>query len=94
MENAAVAPQCNVEPLRRIPELGSLGDIPLDIEIVLAQCVMRLKEVADWQPGSLLTLTRPAGEPLDVFVSGELFGHGEIEVSHDNFGLRITGFAT
>ena len=87
------ASENSFETRRTIPELVSLGDVPLDIEIVLDQRVMTLGEILGLRAGSILTLAKPAGEPLDVMVSGELFGHGEIEVSHDNVGLRISGLA-
>ncbi len=89
MESTALAIEAP-EPSRVLPELGPLVDVPFDIEIVLGLSAMRLKDVTTWEAGSLLTLNKAAGEPLEVYVSGELFGYGEIEASYENVGLRIT----
>lgn len=94
MSKAAVSLGSGTEEAQPIAELGFLGDVPLEIEIVLDRPVIMVSEVAAWEPGSILILNKPAGEQLEIFVSGELIGHGEIDVSHDNVGIRITGLAS
>jgi flagellar motor switch protein FliN/FliY len=39
-------------------------------------------------------LTKPAGEPLDIYVGGARLGNGEVVVFNENFGIRITSLAS
>ena len=75
-------------------EIARASDVPMDIQVQLDSRFMKLSEVLELRDGSVLALTKPAGEPLDVFVSGALLGSGEIVVFNENFGVRITSFAT
>jgi len=45
-----------------------------------------------WEPGSVIWLTRSAGETLDVYVGGARFGTGEIVILENTFGIRLTDF--
>ena len=40
--------------------------------------------------GSVVTLDRLAGDPLDVLVNGTLVAHGEVVVVNEKFGIRLT----
>jgi len=39
--------------------------------------------------GSVVELTKLAGEPLDVFVNSKLVARGEAVVVNDKFGIRL-----
>jgi flagellar motor switch protein FliN/FliY len=72
--------------------ISHLADIPIRLDIELDRRLMPLKELLDWDVGSVLWLTRSAGENLDVFVGGTLFGSGEIVIIENTFGIRLTDF--
>ena len=40
--------------------------------------------------GSIVTLNKAAGEPVELYANGKLIAYGEVVVIEDNFGLRIT----
>ena len=44
-------------------------------------------------PGSIVTLNRLAGEPVDLLVNGKPIARGEVVVIDEEFGLRITEVA-
>jgi flagellar motor switch protein FliN/FliY len=75
-------------------ELAHMADVLMDIQVQLDSRLMKLSEVLELRDGVVLPLTKPAGEPLDVLVGGALLGSGEIVVFNENFGVRITSFAT
>jgi flagellar motor switch protein FliN/FliY len=98
MENAlAVAGNPVIDPVRldlpRPLDLAYMADLPLDVELVLDRRKASLSEIADWTEGGLLILNKAAGEPLELFVAGQLLGFGEIEVFHDSIGLRVSSMA-
>src|SRR3712207_7195367 len=41
-------------------------------------------------PGSIITLNRMAGEPVDLLVNGRPIARGEVVVIDEEFGLRVT----
>ena len=77
-----------------MPELALMADVPMSIEVELDRRVVKLLEVLELRSGTVLPLTKPAGEPLDVYVGGARLGSGEVVVLNDNFGIRITSLAT
>jgi flagellar motor switch protein FliN/FliY len=77
-----------------IEQLGHLADISVALEVELDRKVMTVREVLDLEPGSVIRLTRSAGENIDIATGGVLLGFGEIVILEDSMGVRITDFAT
>jgi flagellar motor switch protein FliN/FliY len=75
-----------------LEEIEHLADVPVKLEIELDQKLTRLKEVMAWEPGSVIWLSRSAGETLDVYIGGARFGTGEIVILENTFGVRLTDF--
>ncbi len=71
-------------------KLGSVHDIKVPAQVVLGSMDLSLGELSQLAPGSILALTRLAGEPLDFVVAGEVVAKGEVVVIDENFGIRIT----
>ena len=49
-----------------------------------------LEDVLKLKRGSVVTLDKLAGDPVDVFVNGRLVARGEVLVLNDNFCVRVT----
>jgi flagellar motor switch protein FliN/FliY len=77
-----------------LEELNHLADVTLDIEVELDRKVVTIRQVLELETGSVLKLTRSAGENIDVLVGGALVAFGEIVVIEDQMGVRITDFNT
>ena len=69
--------------------LGALDDVELDLRIELGRTRMRLDEVVGLRDGSVVTLDKLAGDPVDVLVNGRLVARGEVLVLNDNFCVRV-----
>lgn len=67
-----------------------LLDIPLEITVEIGRSRMLLKELLALGPGSVVELTKLAGEPLDVLVNGKPIARGECVMANDKFGVRLT----
>jgi flagellar motor switch protein FliN/FliY len=50
---------------------------------------MLLEDVLKLRRGSVVTLDKLAGDPVDLFVNGRLVARGEILVLNDNFCVRV-----
>ena len=71
-----------------------LKDVDLDLRIELGRTQMYLEDVLKLKRGSVVTLDKLAGDPVDVFVNGRLVARGEVLVLNDNFCVRVTELLT
>ncbi len=62
----------------------------MDVQVELDQKVMTGRELLEMRPGSVIRLTRSAGENIDLFIGGKLFGLGEIVIIENRLNVRIT----
>ena len=69
--------------------LGALDDVELDLRIELGRTEMSLEEVVALRDGSVVTLDKLAGDPVDILVNGRLVARGEVLVLNDNFCVRV-----
>jgi flagellar motor switch protein FliN/FliY len=70
--------------------LNIVLDVPLDVSVELGRARMPIRELLTLGPGSVVTLDKDAGEPLDIMINGQLLARGEAVVINDRFGIRIT----
>ena len=69
--------------------LELLRDVELDVKIELGRTHMHLDEVLRLRRGSVVSLDKLAGDPVDVYVNGRLVARGEVLVLNDNFCVRV-----
>jgi flagellar motor switch protein FliN/FliY len=74
--------------------LELLKDVDLDLRIELGRTRMYLEDVLKLKRGSVVTLDKLAGDPVDVYVNGRLVARGEVLVLNDNFCVRVTELLT
>ncbi len=70
--------------------LDLLMDVPLSIAVELGRSKKYIREILDFNVGSIIVLDKMAGELVDVMVNGKLIARGEVVVIEDNYGVRIT----
>ena len=73
-------------------EIAPLGEIPVEVEVELDRKTMTAREVLELEEGSVIGTGRSAGENIDLYIGGVLFGSGEIVAIENNLGVRITDF--
>ena len=84
-----------VERLRRsapvtAEELSRLHDVSVELAVEVGRTQMTIREALALGPGSIVTLNRLAGEPVDLLVNGKPIARGEVVVIDEEFGLRVT----
>jgi flagellar motor switch protein FliN/FliY len=72
--------------------ISHFADLPIDVEVEMDRKPMTLGEILELRQGSVVKLTRSAGENLDLLIGGTLVGYGEIVIIEDIMGVRITDF--
>ena len=70
--------------------LNILLDVKLQLSVELGKTELPIKKVLELTKGSIITLNKAAGEPVELYANGKLIAFGEVVVIEDNFGLRIT----
>ena len=74
---------------RKNLDMEQLGDIMLPIRMVLGQKKLTIKELLSLKEGSVLEITRLAGENIDLIVNNRLIAKGEVVVMNNHFGFRL-----
>jgi flagellar motor switch protein FliN/FliY len=71
-------------------DLDFILDIPLTLTVELGRNKMLISELLQLGQGSVLELTKLAGEPMDIFINQRLIARGEVVVVNEKFGVRLT----
>jgi flagellar motor switch protein FliN/FliY len=71
-------------------KLSPIKDIGVDLRVELGRTTKSLAEVAGIGEGTIITLDRLAGEPVDLLAAGELIAKCEVVVIDESFGIRVT----
>ncbi|MBW1795386.1 MAG: flagellar motor switch protein FliN [Deltaproteobacteria bacterium] len=71
-------------------DLDFILDIPLQVSVELGRTHMLVNDLLQLGQGSVVELTKSAGEPMEIFVNGKLFARGEAVVVNEKFGVRLT----
>ncbi|MEG1778112.1 MAG: flagellar motor switch protein FliN, partial [Angelakisella sp.] len=90
----------------QFPEFSSMGNsggapimggnmdlmmnVPLNVSVEIGSTKRKIKDIMEFNQGSVIELEKQAGAPVDVVVNGQLFARGDVIVVDDNFGVRIT----
>lgn len=70
--------------------LALILDIPLRVTVELGRTRMVVAELLNLGQGSVIELSKLAGEPMEVLVNDKLVARGEAVVVNEKFGVRLT----
>jgi flagellar motor switch protein FliN/FliY len=71
-------------------DLQRISGIPMELSVEIGRTQMTVGETLALRTGSIVTLERFAGEPVDLLVNGTPIATGEVVVVDDKFGLRVS----
>ena len=70
-------------------DLDLILDIPLDVTVELGNAKMPVNELLQLGQGSIVELTKPVGDHLDIYVNNKLIAKGEVVIVDEKFGIRV-----
>ena len=73
-------------------QLSHYGKLPLPLEPELGRCSLTVGDILALAPGSLIKLSRPLGEKIDINVAGVRFGSAELVKMGGVLSVRLSGF--
>ena len=65
-------------------------DVPLEITVELGRTKMVIYDLLKLSQGSVIELSKAAGENLEILANQKLIARGETVVINDKFGVRLT----
>jgi len=86
--DGVVTPAAQLE--ERMKKLEMILDIPLRVSVELGRTKMLVNDLLQLGQGSVIELSKLAGEPLEVLVNDKLVARGEVVVVNEKFGIRLT----
>jgi flagellar motor switch/type III secretory pathway protein FliN len=75
-------------------QIAHYGKLPLPLQPELGRCSLTVGEILALAPGSLIKLSRPLGDKIDINVAGVRFGSGELVRMGGVLSVRVAGFHT
>ena len=67
-----------------------LLDIPLEISIELGRTRMLIDQLLKLSQGSVIELSKYAGETLEILANQKVIAKGEVVVVNEKYGIRLT----
>lgn len=65
-------------------------DIPLEVTVELGRTKLLIHELLKLGQGSVIELSKLAGETLEILANQKLIARGEAVVVNEKFGVRLT----
>lgn len=65
-------------------------DIPLEVTVELGRTKLLIHELLKLGQGSVIELSKLAGETLEILANQKLIARGEAVVINEKFGVRLT----
>lgn len=75
-------------------DLDFILDIPLEITVELGRTRMLINDLLKLGQGSVIELTKPAGDTLEILANNRLIAKGDVVVVNDKYGIRLTEVIT
>lgn len=69
--------------------LAWLMDVPCPVDFVLGTTMVKVRECAQFAPGTVLRLREAAGSDLEIRVAGVPIATGEVVIADESVGLRL-----
>ena len=69
-------------------------DVPLEIAVELGRTKMLVNELLKLGQGSVIELSKIAGESMDIMANQKLIARGEVVVTNEKYGVRLTDVIT
>jgi flagellar motor switch protein FliN/FliY len=79
-------------PHSALEVVAPFADVPVEVVIELDRRTMPLRDILDLSVGSIIPMTKTAGDYLDLYVAGAAVCRGEVVALEKNAGVRITVF--
>jgi flagellar motor switch protein FliN/FliY len=90
-ENRLAELDLNEDELEELAWMDYEGLLDMEVEFIadLGQTSLSIKDILALQKGSVIDLSKPAGESVEAYVNNRIIGKGEVMVYEKNLAIRI-----
>ena len=71
-------------------DMDFLLDIPVEVSVELGRTKMLINDLLHLSQGSVIELSKLAGETLEIFANQKLVARGEVVVVNEKYGIRLS----
>ena len=75
-----------------LEEFSGYLDVSMSITLELGRRSMKVREILQLKPESIVDVPKSAGENIDIYINGRLVAFGEILELEGKAGVRLTDF--
>jgi flagellar motor switch protein FliN/FliY len=68
----------------------ALRDVEVEVALEIGRQRVKISDVLRLGVGQTIELTKAVGEPVDIYVNGQVLGRGKAIVVNNRYGVRIT----
>lgn len=86
----ALEPLHGSAPFISSTDLSPVLDVRVELSVEIGRTTMTIAETLMIGPGSIISLGRATGDPVDLLVNGKRIARGEVVAIDEEFGLRVT----
>ena len=91
VNDVANAAEGVVKATKELPHsLDFLLDVTLQVSVEVGRSRMSIQDLLQLGQGSVVELSKLAGEPLDVYINDRHVARGEAVIVNEKFGVRVT----
>ena len=77
------------EQIAQVRNIERVLDVKLEFTVKLGQLNMKLRDILELNPGSILELDKNVDAPLSLQIGDKILAKGEVVTVGENIGLRI-----
>ena len=70
--------------------ISKVANVEVKLSAELGKTILPLKDVIEYDSGSIIVLDKMNKEPVDIYVNEILIAKGQIVATEDTYGIKIT----
>ncbi|GHV14623.1 hypothetical protein AGMMS49938_11080 [Fibrobacterales bacterium] len=78
-----------IKSTRKSLDMESLQDLRFPMVMELGKAKVTVRDMLNWQNGSVIELDRVAGENVDLEINKKVMAKGEVVVMNNHLGFRL-----
>jgi len=78
-----------VRSTRKSLDMDQLQDLRFPMAMELGTTMITVRDLLNWQKGSVIELDRVAGENVDLQINGKIMAKGEVVIMNNHLGFRL-----
>lgn len=75
--------------MQSVNKLDLLNDISILLTVEIGRVQIKIRDLLELKPDSIIELDKAAGEPVDLYANGRLIAKGHIIMANEKYCIRL-----